>query len=90
MFNLCKVYPVVDKIKKYPNTNAYIYIGNNKITEDCYGEPLKEIPIKDMIKILKSVIKEGTTYRRYSPCLKLLQGFDTEQWEDLVVLHYGY
>ena len=92
MFDLCKAYQVFEKIKKYPNTNCYIYIGDNKITEDCYGDTLKEIPISDMIKILEKVIKNSDyEYRRYKPFLKLLKGFDSEQWNDnLVVLHYGH
>ena len=29
-------------------------------------------------------------YRRYQPCLSLLKGFNPNDWEDLVVLHYGH
>lgn len=92
MFDLCKCYPVSDKMRKYPNTNAYIYAddGDTKILEDKYGEKLKEIPIKDTIKIIKKAIKDDSSYRRFKPCLKLLENFNLDEWDELVVLHYGY
>ena len=93
VFDLCKCYPVSDELCKYPNTNAYIYAddGNTEILEDKYGEKLKEIPVKDTIKIIKKAMKnDNYSYRRYKPCLKLLEGFNLDEWNDLVVLHYGY
>lgn len=90
-FNLCKVYAVSDKMREYPATNAYIYAddGNTQIISDDYGEPLREIPIADAIKIIEDAAKNDN-YRRFSPCLQLLKGFDPSEWGDLVVLHYGY
>jgi len=92
MFDLCKCHPVSDELRKYPDTNAYIYAddGNTKILEDKCGEKLKEIPIKDTIKIIKKAMKNGNYYRRYKPCLKLLESFNLDEWSDLVVLHYGH
>lgn len=92
VFDLCKCDPVSDELLKYPNTNVYIYAddGNTKILKDCYGEKLKEIPIKDTIKIIKNAMKNDSSYRRYKPCLKLLENFNLDEWDDLVVLHYGY
>lgn len=90
-FNLCKVCDVSDKMRKYPATNAYIYAddGNTEIVSDAYGEPLREIPISDAIKIIEDAAKIDN-YRRFAPCLQLLKGFDPSEWGDLVVLHYGY
>ena len=90
-FDLYKTYPVSDKMREYPNTNCYIYAddGNTRILEDCYGESLKEIPIDDAIKILESAASLNN-YRRYSPCIALLKGFEKNQWKNLVVLHYGH
>lgn len=92
VFDLCKCYLVSDELRKYPNTNAYIYAddGNTKILEDKYGEKLKEIPVKDTIKIIKKAMKKENYNRRYKPCLKLLESFNLDEWDDLVVLHYGY
>jgi len=90
MFNLCKV-PELN-FSKYPPTDCYIYAddGNTEIREDNYGDPLKEIPIKDMIQMLEEAIKTEDYYRRYQPCLSLLKGFNLDDWGNLVILHYGH
>ena len=84
-YDLCRV-PI--NFSQYPATDCYIIAddGNTKITEDKYGDPLKEIPVKDMI----DMIENDKDYRRYQPCLNLLEGFDLNRWENLVVLHYGH
>lgn len=89
VFNLCKVSSVASKMKKYPATNLYIYSGDKKITRDCYGEPLTEIPIKDAISIIEEAAADSN-YRRFEPCLNMLKGFELNRWHNLVVLHYGY
>lgn len=91
-FNMSKVQDLYMRIKNYPKTNCYFYIGNNKVVEDSYGDELIEIPINDMIAIMGEVIKEDPDYRRFKPFLSLLLGFNLNQWTDdsLVVLHYGY
>lgn len=90
MFDLCKV-PGLN-FSKYPPTDCYIYAddGNTEIREDNYGDPLKEIPIKDMIQMLEEAIKTEDYYRRYQPCLSLLKGFNLDDWGNLVILHYGH
>lgn len=92
-FNLCKVYPVSDKMRRYPDTDVYIISddGNTAIFEDMYGSPLKEIPIKDAISILGQAM-ENDGYRRYKPCYEMLKALDESMGEggNLVVLHYGY
>ena len=68
-----------------------VIIGKKKLTkEDLYGEKLIEIPIPDMIKFLKQMIKEERLYRRYKPFLQMLKGFNLSEWSNLVVLHYGH
>lgn len=91
MFNLCKVYDVSDKMRKYPETDCYIFAdnGNTEIVEDKYDDVMKEIPIDDAIKIIEEA-SMNDSYRRYAPCLALLKSLDKSQWENLVVLHYGY
>lgn len=77
---------------RYPATDCYIYAddGNTEILEDKYGEKLIEIPLPDAIKILEDLADQYPGYRRWSPCIALLKGFDLTQWNNLVVLHYGY
>lgn len=92
VFNLCKMGDHVSaKFRNYPNTDAYIYAddGNTRITEDLYGDPLTEIPVPDAIRILEEAAAQ-VHYRRYAPCIQLLKGFNLQQWDKLVVLHFGY
>lgn len=76
-------------IDKMRTTDCYIYSddGDTRIIEDRYGEPLKEMNIAPMIRILK---KEDQDYRRIPPAIALLEAFDEEAWGKLTVLHYGY
>ena len=89
---MSKIGSAYEAIHKYSATDAYIYAddGNTEIFEDRYGDELIEIPIKDMIQILKDLEKVYPDYRRLKPFKNMLKGFDTEQWKDIVVLHYGY
>lgn len=93
MFNLSKVNSVASEFLHYSDTDTYIYAddGSTRILEDDYGEKLKEIPIDDVIKIIEKAAKEDHwNYRRWKPVLGLLKGFKKEEWNNLVVLHYGY
>lgn len=88
-FNFCHVPEIYEKVSTYKDTNGYFYCDGKEVTEDMYGKPLKEIPIDDMISIISEVM-ENDSFRRYRPCLNLLKGFNLSEWENLVVLHYGY
>ena len=94
MVDLCKYYKWSEKATNYPRTNCYFYAedGNKQIGEDGYGYPLKEIPLDDAIEILDEAFCSGDNYRRLRPALTLLQSLkDNEnQWNEIVVLHYGY
>lgn len=94
MFDLCKFYPLSMLLHEYPATECYFYAddGNTKVLEDMYGEPLKEIPIEDVIEILEDDLARGSDYRRIYPLLAMLKDFQQhkERWGELAVLHYGY
>jgi len=91
MFDLCKFYPLSCNISHYPKTECYFYAddGNTKVLEDKYGEPLKEIPIEDVIDILEENLYNGSDYRRIYPILSMLKEFERKknQWGELAVLH---
>ena len=91
MFDLCSVPDCYNKFRTYPATKLDVYLENGdfKTTEDKYGDPIREIPIHDAIKIIADAAAVDD-YRRYAPCLALLNSFDEKQWGELVVLHYGY
>ena len=65
----------------------------NGINTDEYGEVCKEFTLDDMIAILKEGIRVSD-YHRYPVCLAMLESFKLGelggQWNDLVVIHYGY
>jgi len=91
MFDLCSVPEVSDIIRKnYKPTDCYIYEGDEMLVDDQYCEPLIEVPIRDMIDIIETVIPKTGYYRRYLPFLSMLKGFSLNDWVNLVVLHYGH
>lgn len=95
VFNYSTPHSNIEKlIDNAKPTDCYIFAedGNTKIVEDSYEEPLKEIELPDLIHALeleKKAIPEG--YRRIMPLLGLLNGFNSDEWENkVVVLSYGY
>lgn len=90
MFNMSKAPDIYSKIKDFPKTDCFFYNGDNEVVEDCYGDPLIEIPISEMIRVIKETIDEGSLHRRTKPFLSLLEGFNENMWGSLAVLHYGY
>lgn len=91
MFDLCVVYGWSGEMGRFKDTDAYIYgsDGNTRITRDGYGERLKEVPLGDAVKILRREA-EKDPYRRFKPCIALLEAFNEDEWRELVVLHYGH
>lgn len=91
MFDLSNVGGLREAIKNYPATDTFIYVGENQEIDDCYGDPLKEIPIKDMADIIEKIAEDDKwRYRRFKPCIQLLRGFEENKWRNLAVLHYGH
>lgn len=94
IFDLCKFYPLSSVINHYPKTECYFYAddGNTKVLEDMYGDPLREIPIEDVIDILETELDSNNDYRRIYPTLAALKTLShrKHQWGSLAVLHYGY
>lgn len=90
MFDICK-FNGFDGIFK-TETDCYIYAddGDTQITKDKYGDPLKEATIDEVINYLEKFAAKQKPYRRVTPLLELLKGFDPSEWEDLIVIHYGY
>ena len=76
-------------VQRSPVTTYYIYAddGDTKITQDCYGEALKEIEITDLLSALK---KDDHLHGRMKPFIALLESFDASEWKNLKVLHFGY
>ncbi len=67
-----------------------IYGDNDAdLTTDKYGDHVKYADFDTVIAWLEEIIKTDN-YRRLKPLLAYLKAFDKTQWEDLIVVHYGY
>ena len=91
---LCKIhYNVLKKIREYPVASCYYYEHGiaDGILEYFYCRELTEVPLKDMIEILKDA-EAMDNYRRYKIAIGLLESFNDDDWDtnDIVVLHFGY
>lgn len=96
MFDMCKC-PTTYVLVGNPKTDCYFYAddGNTRVLEDCYGKPLTEATIEEVINLLETDINNGEDYRRLFPLLSVLKTFKEQKdkgiWTDnLVVLHYGH
>ena len=87
------VYPTVsDFMRSKPETDCYIYAhdGNTIIVTDSYDKVMTECSIEELIEVVQKDIDRGEDYRRIFPLYGLLKGFNTEQWDNLRVLHFGH
>ena len=59
------------------------------ITEDKYGDKPVKADIKPVIDYLYNRIQTDD-YRRLKPLYAFLTALQPEQWDNLIVIHYGY
>jgi hypothetical protein len=59
------------------------------ITEDKYGDKPVKADIKPVIDYLYNLIQTDD-YRRLKPLYAFLTALQPEQWDNLIVIHYGY
>lgn len=92
VYNYCCDYTLADFTQKYSASGCYIYNNDEEVIVDPYGEELREIPIQELYDFLVSDNFSNKDYRRYEPFKMLLAGFlaKLEEFENLVVLSYGY
>ena len=108
-FDLDKVYGAFDIINtKWKKSDCYIYADEDyydntlkepisiEITEDRYGESLRETTVSEAIKMLNQAIEQND-YWTYKPCLTFLKSIEDmainledDDYYRIVVLHYGY
>lgn len=97
MFDLKKCSPINEFIaKRLPETDCYIYAddGDTPILEDCYGEPLKEISVDEMIRMIDNVSLYYLSSSGYTTMQMLRAALDEmikqDTVYDKVCLHYGH
>jgi hypothetical protein len=90
--DLCKCYPLASELRYRKATECYIYEGDEEITEDKYGQPLTETPLDEFIDIMREVRSEVDGYRRFEVLYSLVKSikFEFEDYDEIVILHYGY
>ena len=97
VYNMCKFPPFVKLFNEdCPPTEYGVYAdgnGDDLITEDKYGDFLRERSIREVIEFLEEHLRNtNDNYPRIRPLLAMLKEFENIQnsWYDLAVLHYGY
>lgn len=92
MVDVCKYSAISNFMREQPKTDSYIYAedGNTHIVVDRYDEVMTECSIEELLEVVQKEIDEGVDYRRLMPLYSLLKGFNSAQWPNLRVLHFGY
>lgn len=67
----------------------YLYEGDNKITEDRYGDRLYAIPPDVLLEELKEK-RDKDGYRRYPPAIALIESISEFWGEEFQVVLYGH
>lgn len=91
VFNLCRIDDeILGMIQNNAETDCYIWDNEGNPTHtDKYGKGMIEMSLEEALKIFIHA-KNFYDYRRYTPIVGLLSGFNLNEWSNLVVLHYGY
>lgn len=66
-----------------------VYVDGEMTREDKYGETLCEGDLCAVIDWLEKEM-DHNDYRRLPLLLGLIKGIDTNKWEEIHVIHYGY
>lgn len=75
----------------FNNPLDFDFIGENDedLTVDNYGDKVKYSDVQPVIEWLKESTKREH-YRRTAPLIAFLEALKPEEWEHLIVIHYGY
>lgn len=66
-----------------------IYMISEEVMKDKYCKVLRYTSVKKLLKVLyKCEAKEH--YRRTELAINTLKSFLSKDWEDIIVVHYGY
>lgn len=90
IFRLGHVEGMYKFVRRYPESSCYILDdgGDAEIIFDKYGEPLREIPIRELIFELDRLYSKSKRWDIFAAMVALLHYSDTPC--ELVALHYGY
>ena len=69
---------------------APVFMGDSEMeTEDKYGKKLRYTSVEKLLKVLYKCEAEEH-YRRTELAINTLKTFTSKDWNDIVVVHYGY
>lgn len=75
-------------------TPVYFYYeqrdGDTSTTEDCYGDRLRAVPVKQMLEDVKKAQKRCPDYRRWKPAIALLESLVDFPGDKIYCVIYGY
>ena len=90
--NLCGMpntfFPIKETFENELDKPIYLD-GSGEVTEDKYGEKLRYTSVERLLKVLYKCESEEH-YRRTEMAINLLKSFTTNDWDNIVVAHYGY
>ena len=67
-----------------------VFMGDSEsVTEDRYGKKLRYTSVEKLLKVLYKCESEEH-YRRTELAINTLKSFTSKDWDDIVVVHYGY
>lgn len=89
IFRLGYVDGMYEFVRRYPESSCYIYEDDDtEIVMDKYGDPLREIPIREIIFELDRLYSENKRWDILA-AIAALTHYSVRESE-LVALHYGY
>ena len=70
-------------------TDAEVWEGKTKMTEDMYGVPLHGIPINQILYVINLEI-DSDKYRRFDLAKVMLEEFSTNKWQNMYVIPFPH
>jgi hypothetical protein len=90
MVDLCKVSDLTPAKTGEPVYFYYETDGEERTTEDKYGDKLIAIPVKEMLANVKKASQLTPDYRRWKPAIALLESLADFEGDSIYCVIYGY
>ena len=91
--NLCGMpnsfFPIEETFENEIEPNKYIFMNDDEVSSDRYGKKIRYTSVEKLLRVLYKCEAEEH-YRRTEMAINLLKSFTTDDWENIVVFHYGY
>lgn len=88
-FNMCSMENSFKNLFKKPIDFSITGENDEDLTVDKYGEKVTAAEITPVIEWLKEEVRTEN-YRRLKPFLAYLEALNPAEWDELLLVHYGY